>query len=362
MQGKRTLLSWMIDASRLGRAVTRLSWSRRLSGDGYAVLVLNYHRIGPSDETPFDRGCFSATADQFEQHLLHLKRRCTIVSLDQFDALTDPNRSRPPKRPVLLTFDDGYADNYHLALPLLKKHSVPAVFFPTTAFIDRTATAWWDEIAWLVRRLPTGPFRLPNYDLSIVLAGPPWQDDGPADRSMREPRGGAIRETLEAYKKLTAHRAEAMLAALRAEVGIDAPTEALSDLYLTWDQLREMQDAGMAIGGHTMIHPVLARLSEQEQRDEIVGCRDRLREQLGVAPTAFSYPVGRPGTFTEQTEQIVRDAGFRWGFQFFGGLWRLGTDRQAGRTRLAIPRLPVHSRARDHEFRTQLAWPKLFVE
>ena len=362
MQGKRTMLSWMIDASRLGRALTRLSWSRRLHGDGYAVLVLNYHRVGPSTDTPFDRGCFSATAAQFEEHLNHLKKRCTIVGLDQLDAITNATAERPPKRPVLLTFDDGYADNYHLALPLLKKHNVPAVFFPTTAFIDREAVAWWDEIAWLIRRLPQGAFRLPNFDLSITLAGPPWVDDHPPDRSAYEPRGAAIRDTLEAYKKLPTRRAKEMLAELREIVGLDAPTEALSNLYLTWDQLREMRDAGMAVGGHTMTHPVLARLSAEEQRTEVVGCRDRLREQLGEAPIAFSYPVGRPGTFTEQTETIVHEAGFRWGFQFFGGLWRLGPDGQAKATRLTIPRLPVYAQARDHEFRTQLAWPHLFVE
>ena len=363
MPGKRTLLSWMIDRSRLGRAVTRLSWSRRLSGEGYAVLVLNYHRIGPSADSPFDRGCFSATADEFAEHLRYLKRRCSLIGLEDLASLVDPTSPRPPKRPVLLTFDDGYADNYHLAFPLLRDAGVRAAFFPTTAFIDRTAVAWWDEIAWLVRRLPGERATFSAFDLSLPLPGAPWTDEGPPnDRSPLEPRGEAIRRTLERYKRLPAGEAAALLKTLREAVGHDCPADVLSDLYMTWPQLREMQAAGMSIGGHTLTHPVLASLSEAEQRAEIVGCRDRLHEHLGQSPTAFSYPVGRPGTFTETTERLVREAGFEWGFQFFGGLWRLGTDRLARTSRLTIPRLPVTHQATAHEFRTQVSWPRLFED
>ena len=358
MRGKRAMLSWMIDTSRLGRAVTRLAWSRRLSGHGYAVLVLNYHRIGPSDDTPFDRGCFSATAEQFAAHLDHLQRRCTLIGLDDLEAITDPDCPRPPKRPTLLTFDDGYADNYHLAFPILKAANAPAVFFPTTGFIDRSRVAWWDEIAWLVRRVPGSRLTLPEFAIEVALDGPSWTQTD--DNSRRHPRGLAIQHTLEAYKRLPTDQAERLLDRLRELAATEAPVDDLSRLYMTWDQLREMRTAGFDIGGHTMHHPVLARIDEATQRAEITGCRDRLLKELGTAPTAFSYPVGRPGTFTDTTQRLVDEAGFRWAFQFFGGLWRLGHDHRGDESRLAIPRLPVHSQARDHEFRTQLAWPRLF--
>jgi len=90
-------------------------------------------------------------------------------------------------------------------------------------------------------------------------------------------------------------------------------------LWMTWEMLREMRSAGMTIGGHTVNHPVLARLPQPAQRDEIVACGRRLAEELGERMRYFSYPVGGMDAFDAGTRACLRDAGVQYAFSYYGG-------------------------------------------
>src|SRR5580698_9073148 len=124
------------------------------------LLVLNYHRIGNPEETLYDSGVFSATAESLDEQLHFLKLRLEIIGLEE---AIDIAEKRTPLRDtrVLLTFDDGYRDNCDLAFPILRSHGVQGVFFLPTAFIGTDAIAWWDEIANLIQRATTVLFERP---------------------------------------------------------------------------------------------------------------------------------------------------------------------------------------------------------
>jgi len=107
------------------------------------LLVLNYHRIGDPDATPYDRGLFSARQDAFAEQVAHLARSCDVISPADIETI----RRERHGRFVLVTFDDGYRDNYELAVPVFASRGVPATFFVCTGYIDRPHLAWWDEIA-----------------------------------------------------------------------------------------------------------------------------------------------------------------------------------------------------------------------
>jgi peptidoglycan/xylan/chitin deacetylase (PgdA/CDA1 family) len=294
------------------------------------VLVLNYHRVGDSAGQPWDRTLWSASAEALDQQLELLAAEADVIGLDDLPHVVAAGRGRH----VLLTFDDGYRDNYEIAFPLLRRRRVEATFFLATGFLDDPHVAWWDELVWMVRSA-TAP----------VLAAGPWLPlDVPlAGADPDEVAAGLVR----LYKTLPADRADAYLDYVAEATGAGrcGPREA-EGMWMTWEMARELRDGGMTIGGHTVTHPILARLPVAQQEREIADCLQRLQEELGAPTRAFSYPVGFPGSFTDETRALVRRHGIDLAFSFYGGYARFPRWDP-----LDVPRIhvgPAMNRARLH--------------
>lgn len=330
---KRELIVRVLDRSRfLPFMVAHPHW------DG--LLILNHHRIGDPNASLLDRGVFSATADGLDAQLAILKRMVTIIHPRDIHTVLD----RPRGRHVLLTFDDGYRDNYDTAFPILLSHGVHATFFLCSGFIDNPHVPWWDEIAWMVRSssrcdLPMGEWM--SQTLSLRQAD----------------RDQTIKLLLDRYKTLPASNTEAFLAFLAEATGRGRCDAALGEhLWMTWDMAREMAAAGMEIGGHTVTHPVLARLPIGRQQSEIAGCQDRLKRELGAPASQFAYPVGARDAFTAETQRLVADAGFDMAFSFYGGYSAAGRYDPYD-----IPRAYVAHDTRSTTFEAMLAIPQLLA-
>lgn len=274
-------------------------------GDG--ILVFNYHRIGNASESQYDRDVFSTTADQFDVQMDFLKRNFEVISPHDLPMARRLARGRY----VIITFDDGYIDNYQLAFPILKSHGLNATFFIPTGMIDRRELSWWDTIAWMIR----------HSDARQIPADEWFEAPLPMTGDARE---YAIRQALKTYKSLPGRDTARYVDFLANVTGhATLPTHLGDELWMTWNNIRELRLAGMTIGGHTVNHPLLARLSSTEQFDEIRGSRDRLQEMLGTAPKAFAYPVGKPDTFTTITRAILLSTGYEYAFSFYGGYQNL---------------------------------------
>ena len=299
------------------------------------VLVLNYHRVGDGTRSRYDRALWSATAEGFDAQVAFLKRNCDVIPLDAIeDAL-----QRPGGRYVAITFDDGYLDNHDIAFPVLRHHGVPAAFFIITGFIDRKALPWWDAIAMQVRETTRA---------SLDLA--PWL---PAPVSPGDDREATIARILRAYKGLARGQAAPFLARLAEETGIQPP-ETVDGLWMDWDMIRSMARGGMSIGGHTVNHPILSSLAVDGQRAEIEGCAARLREELGIAMEHFAYPVGSPSAFNADSMKLLRAAGVRQAFSYYGGLAR------ASSSRFNLQRVAVKEGIDLHLFRAMVELPGVF--
>ena len=274
---------------------------------GNGVLVVTYHRIGDPAESVFDRSVFSTTEDQFDMQMDFLKRNFDVISPHDLPVARRSGRGRY----VIITFDDGYRDNYDKAFPILKRHRLPATFFIPTGFIDTRELPWWDQITWMIRHsdsveIPAGRW----FRHALSLSG-----------SSREQ---AISEALQKYKALPGRDTAKFLADLAHVTGHTSLPENLGDdLLMTWNNIRELRLAGMTIGGHSVSHPILARLTSAEQVQEIRGCFERLHEMTGVRPKAFSYPVGKRETFNTVTRAILLSIGFEYAFSFYGGYQNL---------------------------------------
>ena len=309
----------------------------RALGAWSGLLVLNYHRVGSAGDAVFDRKLWSANVEQFDEQVGYLKKCFDIVSPSD---LPDVFRAKRGQF-VMLTFDDGYRDNYEAAFPVLQTHGVLATFFVATGFIDRQPMAWWDAIASILRTTP-----------HTSLPANRWFPEG-LDLTGRA-RGEAIQQTLDVFKSLPNVEAVEMLEDLAAEAGDESVNTPCPELWMTWDMIREMQHAGMTIGGHTVSHPILSRLSPEGQDREIQHCAERLEQELGVPAKAFSYPVGGVDAFNEVTRAALRVHGFQWGFSYYGGYARPGhTDPYD------IPRAAVESDLTQSFFRAMTTLPQL---
>lgn len=268
------------------------------------LLCLNYHRIASGLPAYCDPGVISASAETFADQIRFLKRHAELIVPDEIE---DARRSRG--RFVLVTFDDGYSDNYHAAFEVLRSEGARATFFIATGYIDNPRLPWWDAINALIDSTIASTLALPEYEL-------PSLDLSPAHKPE------AVRQLLRLYKRLPGQRAKDLLHRLAELPGAKQP--AAREQWMSWDMLRDMQAHGMYIGGHTMHHPILSRLSIDEQREEIFGCARRLEAELGRPLRAFAYPVGNRDSFNADTRAVLREAGVRYAFSYYGGFQ--GTD------------------------------------
>ena len=284
------------------------------------LLVLAYHRIGDASVSLHDRDAWSATAAAFDAQLGFLKRHVDLIGANDLGAALDDRTGRR----VMITFDDGYRDNYEAAYPVLRSHNLEATFFVSTGFLDQPRLSWWDEISWMVRASPR----------SVVPSAGWLPEPLPYDEPNRVT---TVRALLRTYKSLSSERTEAFLDFLaEATASGRAPAAAADGLWMSWDMVRQLRAGGMSVGGHTVHHPVLAALPRSSQRAEIRGCGRRLADELGEPMRLFSYPVGLPGTYDDDTRACLSEEGVEFAFSLHGSSGRLAPD-----DRLDIPRTSV---------------------
>jgi peptidoglycan/xylan/chitin deacetylase (PgdA/CDA1 family) len=312
----------------------------RSLGRWAGVMGLNYHRIGRGKDTPFDRALWSASPEAFEEQLVFLKRHTDVIAIDDLPTVIARGRGRY----TLITFDDGYRDNYLVAFPLLKRHGLTATFFVSTGFLDSPRLPWWDEIAWMVRTSPRRRIELAPYFSTPIVYDEPERE-------------GSVRALLRAFKAMPSSATDAYLDAIASatETGRYRLPDVLS-LWMTWEMVREMRVHGMAIGGHTADHVVLARLSEERQRAQINGCAQRLQAELGEPMRWFSYPVGGLQAFNQATRRCLVECGVEYAFSYYGGV-RTFDDWD----RYDIRRIAIESETDSDLFRAMVLLPQVFA-
>lgn len=250
------------------------------------IVILGYHRVSERSSDPFD---LTVTARELDQHLGVLTLHARPVTLGQ--AVEELARGAIVPRTVVVTFDDGYDDTLTVTLPLLQRHGVPATVFVTTG--NPGKPFWWDTLASTLLEASRLPDRL-----AIELAGAPHS----FPTSNREQ---LVRQVADLLRPLDAGLRENALAALvrRADPRPTATPRALREA-----EIRQLgADPLVEIGGHTITHPLLAPLSPDRQRLEILGNREQLEATVGAPVRFFSYPHG---SFNNVTRLILREGGF----------------------------------------------------
>jgi sugar transferase (PEP-CTERM/EpsH1 system associated) len=262
------------------------------------LAILTYHRVLPLHE--FLRYPFQGMAtprDLFEAQMGYLARRYAVLEFPE--AMKLLRQGQLPPKAVVVTFDDGYQDNYEHAWPILKKYGIPATIFLATGALDRTTRLWWDEVAEAVQRLPRD--------------GGMWSENGHGHPDwmiahLRELQEGTPHESVAraVVCRMNALPPEERQHALEALRDLARPSNDPADLMLTWEQVQELHRSGVQLGSHTVTHAFLDEMDEEGARREILGSVQRLEEQLKVPVRLFSYPRGR---VAESVETLLREAG-----------------------------------------------------
>ncbi len=249
------------------------------------LTVLAYHRINNPYAPNFDTFTpnVSANPAQFTAQMAYLARRYSVVSIDDVTAWLRGEQSLPDY-PALITFDDGYFDNFKYAMPILKKFGFPAIVFLATDYIGKSKPFFWDFAAYCF-------FHTDKTSATFPLAGElHWHN--------AESRTLTLVNWLNQLKTISDTEKWAHIHNLPNLLNVAVPDDAFAGTMMTWTQVKEMIANNVAMGAHTMSHPVLTRVSSKQARAEIIGSKACIEAEAGVSVTAFAYPNGLAADFT----------------------------------------------------------------
>jgi len=275
------------------------------SGFRSKLLILMYHRVLRRKD-PFIPD--APDAQTFENHLRILKER--FFPLHLRDAAGLLQAGQLPAGAVCVTFDDGYRDNFETALPLLQKWGVPATFFISVGYLGN-GRMWNDSLIEAIRAARTEQLNLSKIGL------------GDFDLSTQKSRLTAISQLIDTLKYLPMDERLSRVAQISERVGEALP----EDLMMTPDQVRALPAAGVSIGAHTVSHPILARIPDEEASREIREGRTYLESLAGEKVRLFAYPNGKPGRdYDDRHVRMVRQAGFEAAVSAAWGVNRRASD------------------------------------
>lgn len=294
----------------MSRALTSAAWRGVLAalspaGRRARLSILIYHRVLPEPD-PMRPG--EPDAERFAWQMEWVGSLFRVLPLGE--AVERLRNGTLPARAACITFDDGYADNHQIALPILRRRGLPATFFIATGFLDG-GRMFNDTVIELLRQVPAG-------DLDLTAEGLGYHQIASI-----EDRLAAVRTILGEIKYATLDERGQWLDRL----GERLPGELPNDLMMQPGQVADLCRQGMEVGAHTVNHPILSRESEAHVRTEIVNSRDELARMTGAPIALFAFPNGRlGGDFTAVHEGIVRDCGFDASVTTHTGVARRSTN------------------------------------
>ncbi|MBM4197415.1 MAG: polysaccharide deacetylase family protein [Gammaproteobacteria bacterium] len=286
--------------------VRSLERATQFLGASNRLLVLTYHRVSPvpdplDPETP-DR-------ESFRRLMEVLQSDFNVMPLA--DALRLQGAKRLPPGTVAITFDDGFADNAKEALGVLSSLGLHATFFVSTGYLDG-GCMFHTAVIEACRHAPAA-----NWDTGIAELGVLQPGPLPERHALAQQINLKVKYFDRARRMECAER---LLASVRQEVP--------ANVMMRSEDVLRLHRAGMHIGSHTRTHPILARQSLEEARNDIVGGKVDLEAIIGEPVRLFAYPNGRPGDdYGPREMMLVREAGFAAAMTTVWGYSDPATDR-----------------------------------
>lgn len=331
-------------ATILGNNVAHRVWDS--SGAGSRSLhILAYHRVLDDDHAtfPFDEAVISATTRTFRRQMEFLADNFNVISFKQLAEYDCENRQWP-ERALIITFDDGYRDNYSNAFPILKEMGFSATIFLAVEHIGAAKLFWWDFIAYCFKQTRLPAVTLPLFD-----------DAEPLSLADARVKRKATDRVLDWIKEVPEDIKGKFVATLAQNLEVELPPNLAAGMHLTWDEVREMAAGGLEFGSHTMTHPILSNVNTAQLEKEIAESKRVMERELGTEVVSFSYPVGGRTSFNEAVKDAVKKCGFRYAVSYREGVAKKSSDPYS------LPRIHVETSHSINLFRANLMYPKIML-
>ena len=297
----------------------RRGFRRLREATGPRAVVLLYHRVADLDTDP---QLLSVHPQRFKKQMQYLAMHYRVWSLQRLLKAVFEDRYLP-ERVVAVTFDDGYADNFLEAKPVLEAYHSPATVFVSTALLNRDREFWWDElerVLLLARSVParlrvTVGGRIMEWPLDECAAKLPHQHPEHATWNVTSaitpaPCYQAYRDMHRLLRPLGFEEQERILTELRAQVGCDEKARS-GYRAMQEEEVRQLAASGLIdIGAHTVTHPVFATQSTEVRRYELLESKGRLQTVVGACVTSFAYPFGGPSDIGDTSPDLIQEAGY----------------------------------------------------
>ena len=297
-------------------------------------IILMYHRVLKNNDAQikYCQPGMYVSADVFEKQMRCLARHYNLLS---FEALTILIRDRLPLPPksVVVTFDDGWRDNYTVAYPVLKKYAIPAIIFLTTDYINTNKQFWFQRVKYLLTDDKIDSRQLLDVILKVRKDYTYQVADDVSQYLLSHSPSAATDYFIEWLKNLDPAAINEILNRL-AEVNNNAG-EAKGDepLMLSWAEVIEMNKGGIDFGSHGLSHRIMTGMNIEDVKTELVRSKEIIREQTGQEATIFAYPNG---DCNDEIKKAVKDAGYYAAAATYGNRNNDGNWDLYGLTRVAV--------------------------
>lgn len=310
---------------------TRRSGGKRARRGG---VILVYHRAAEGIPDPHG---LCVSPQHLSEHLEVLSDQFTPTSMDEMGRSL--RGGTVPPSSVVITFDDGYADNLTSAKPRLESHGVPALFFVATDYVVGQREFWWDELERCLLGSPSLPSMLEltigrkRYKWELGEEEPPERDDSSYwnwkiwSKGTPTSRHEAYRDLHALMRSMLSSERERVLEKIRTLAAFDSEPPRSAFRPLTVKEVSQLEDGDLfEVGSHTRTHPVLASLPLEAQVEEIQGSKGKLEEILGHTVEMFAYPFGGKSDYSSDTVRVAKKAGFAAACAGFPGRVTRSTD------------------------------------
>ncbi len=302
------------------------------------AMILMYHRVLRQQEKArrYVQPGMYVLEDVFDMQMRFLRQHFEVISMADLLGKWKSNSFDEGRRYCVITFDDGWYDNYEYAYPVLRKYNIPATIFLVTSLVGTKQWFWPERISYLLERCwnvsVTEDRRrsvvvlLRRYLGNWLLVRSGWSET--ADRRSYD----AIDQVIEACKCLPPEEIDELIEKMRETLDVEFPAERA---VLSWDEISEMSENGISFGSHSCTHRILTKLPFLEIKTEIEASNRALRErQINYVPV-FCYPNGN---YNREIQTLVRDCGYEAAVAA-----RFGFEGESPQELFGINRIGVHN-------------------
>lgn len=274
------------------------------------VAILTYHRVVSDDMVQTDHiqpGMY-VRAQTFEAHIVYLQNHFVVLALDDLLERWRADQLDADKAYCVITFDDGWQDNYQFAFPTLKQYGLPATIFLATDFIGSDRWFWPDQVMFL---LEVSKKLMPIKQLNEAVKTALMNISGIEERAKQQlysqmdfARSIDSDAVVEWCKRLGVEVVGRFVDHLSTLVGVELPKRRV---LLNWDEVREMAGNGISFGSHSCSHRILTQIPSSEVEQEL-GSSWQAMLLRGVKPIpVFCYPNGN---YNREVETLVGQNGY----------------------------------------------------